>query len=88
MNRRGFTLLELILTLAITATLLAVAGMAFRTAGPREVDRVGQARRRAIATGTTVSGFSQGTGRFTALPDGSVLTDSTGNFAAGGARDQ
>ena len=81
--RRGVTLVELLVVLAVTGIILALAAAAprpsMRTAPGMLRDEVRQARARALRTGTsvtisiTIGGHAQS---LTALPDGSVLADS------------
>ena len=82
MTRRdaGFTLVEMIVALAIIAVTASIAAVAFRDAGEPVRDHaaaVAAARERAIETRRPVP-FSPDSGRtqLRALPDGRVLGDS------------
>jgi prepilin-type N-terminal cleavage/methylation domain-containing protein len=80
--RAGFTLLEMMVVLAIMGVLCTVVGLAWQRA-PRPADgppslaaRVATAHRRAIATGAAVAfevKAGERTVRLTALPDGRLL---------------
>ncbi|MFN2397816.1 MAG: Tfp pilus assembly protein FimT/FimU [Gemmatimonadaceae bacterium] len=88
MTRPGFSLVEMIVTLALIVILAGVAGLTFRT--PSAVSamnpdhaRVAEARSEAILHGRAVSISILRNGRrhsFTALPDGRVFADSTLGF--------
>lgn len=78
-RRRGTTLVELIVVLAILTTVTGLVGLAFSKPAPvsaSAADRIAAARRSAIATGRPVviafvaESDSQ---RAIALPDGSVV---------------
>lgn len=83
MSRRGVTLVELIVVLAIAAIIAGVTTMAFRgaDAGPKVpawVSAVASARRTAIDSARVVSltiSIGDSLHAVTALPDGSVVTD-------------
>jgi prepilin-type N-terminal cleavage/methylation domain-containing protein len=79
-GRGGFTLVEMMVAIAIMAVTASLAALAFRDAAEPRVDRsaaVAAARERAIE-GRRAVGFSPDSGRteLRALPDGRVLGDS------------
>jgi len=85
MNRRGVTLVELLVVLAILAVMAGMAGIAMRvrhddpTESELAMRRVAELRHTAIANGQPVSilvSVSDGARRVTAYPDGRVLGDS------------
>ena len=78
-RRCGTTLGELLVVLAILATVTGLVGLAFREPAPTEAraaDRIAAARRSAIATGrSVVMAFAtvSDSDHVLALPDGSVV---------------
>ena len=79
-GRGGFTLVEMMVALAIVALSASLAALAFRDRGEARADRaaaVAAARERAIERRRAVD-FSPDSGRteLRALPDGRVLGDS------------
>lgn len=78
-TRRGTTLVELLVVLAILATVTGLAGLAlvkWSPVRPSTTDHIAAARRTAIATGRTVLlGVVAGSDsqHAVALPDGSVI---------------
>jgi len=84
--RRGFTLLELVLALAIIAITLLVAPLATRHLDDSSSwhKRVTLERRRAIRLGVQSIDLADSLGRFRIRPDGSILTDSAPHYRLGG----
>jgi prepilin-type N-terminal cleavage/methylation domain-containing protein len=78
LDRRGVTLIELVVALAIVALTASLAAAAFRddTRAPSRGGRIEAARQRALEERRPVS-FSPDSGRteMLALPDGRVLGD-------------
>ena len=75
----GFTTIEILVVLilmSLSATIVAVAFRRPATTPDGWRARLVDARHRAIATNTPVTGWMDSVGRFTAKPDGTVLTDS------------
>jgi prepilin-type N-terminal cleavage/methylation domain-containing protein len=83
--RAGFTLVELMVVMAILAVSALVSGLVMRSGGtrpaPADVYRqLADLRRRAVEQGTSISAVltdSAGTHAVVALPDGSVVADAT-----------
>ena len=78
--RGGFTLLELLLAVALLGIAAGMAALTLRSAEPRALsgwrDVLIDARTRAITTGIPVTGALDTVGRFTAFPSGLVVSDS------------
>jgi len=83
-GRRGFTLVELMVVLAILGVMMGVVGLATRSLGETDPEaeraaRIAEARRRALETRRpVVLQVAEGDSawRMVALPDGSVRADS------------
>ena len=83
-TRAGFTLVELMVVLAVLGVMAGVAGLAARSlertdAASERAAAVADARRRALQTRRPVTltvQLGERTGRLVALPDGSVHADS------------
>ena len=78
--RLGFTLIELLVALVLVALTSTIAAVAFRAApATRQGWRSAllDARHRAIASGTPVTGYIDSVGLFTARSDGTIVSDST-----------
>ncbi len=80
---RGYTLIEMLIVLAILGIAAGVAGLGFRSAMPAAVNdttaSIALARRDAIRSGKSITIFVEHAGRVlsaTAHPDGRVVADS------------